>query len=164
VTDIIEKLKAISQRANYQVDNINYGGCAVMAYIVGRHLEDMGIEVEGIVPNTNPRQAAGETPRPHKHDAFWWEQNGINFNHVALRFKVDGKVYTYDTDQLHRGSLKFGEDLRYKAGCKFGNGFKIKELKKIAATGHGYWNCDFNRKDIPKLRKIVKEVFTQDEK
>jgi hypothetical protein len=164
VKDIFEKLKTISNKANDQVDKINYGGCAVMAYLVGKQLEDMGIEVEGIVPGTNPKQARMGVSRSHKNDAFWWEQNGINFNHVALRFKVGGKVYTYDTDQLHKGSLKFGEDLRYRAGCKFGNGFNIKELKKIQATGDGYWNTDFNRKDIPKLRKIVKEVFTQDEK
>ena len=159
--EIIVKLEKISKLANSYVKNINYGGCAVMAYLVSKELEKSGIEVEGIVPNSNPKQARGKAPKPHKFDANWWESNGIDFNHVAIRFKLGKKVYTYDTDQLHKGSLNFGEDLRYTAGGKFGTGFNTKELKKIASTGGGYWNKDFNRRDIPKLRKIVKEVFNE---
>lgn len=159
--DIINKLKAISSKANATVPNINYGGCAVMAAIVGRELEKLGIEVEGIVPDSNPNQARGQVKKPHKYDANWWEDNGVSFEHVALRFKLDNKVYTYDTDKLHKGRIRFGKRLEYKAGCKFGEGFKIVELKKIASTGDGFWNSDFNRKNIGKLRKIVKHYFKE---
>lgn len=160
MNDIIKKLKKISAAANAQVVNINYGGCAVMASLVGSELEKRGIPVEGIVPYGKPAQARNNLKVPHKVNAWKWEENGINFNHVAVRFKIDGAVYTYDTDALSRGSMKFGENLRYKSQFKFGGGFKVKELKKIAGTAD-YWNKDFNRRDIAKLRKIVKEVFNE---
>jgi hypothetical protein len=162
MTNLFNKLRTISNKANEKVNNINYGGCAVMAALVGKELEKLGIEVEGIVPHGNPTKARSNVEKPHVADAFEWENNGINFNHVALRFKVGSRVYTYDTDKLSRGSSRFGENLRYKTSCKFGEGFKVRELQKIANTGDGYWNQDFNRKDIPKLRKIVKEVFTNE--
>lgn len=161
MTDILKKLKKISAVANAHVNNINFGGCAVVASLVGKELEERGIPVEGIVPYGRPAKARNNLKAPHKEDAWKWEENGINFNHVAVRFKLNGKVYTYDTDSLNRGSMKFGENLRYKSQFKFGGGFKVRELQKIAGTAD-FWNKDFNRKDIVKLQMIVKEVFNEE--
>lgn len=162
MVDLIEKLKAVSYKANSQVDNINNGGCAVMAALVGKELEKLGVEVEGIAPWSNPSKARVNSGKSHKAHPMWWECNGVCFEHVALRFKFEGKMYTYDTDKLHKGRSRFGSYLQYSAGCKFGEGFNTKELKKLARCDDGYWNVAFNRKDIAKLRKIVKEEFSND--
>lgn len=156
--EIIKKLKKISAIANTMVPNINYGGCAVMAALVGTELEKLGIEVEGITTDGIP--SISRNKNSNSWDGYDWQENGVGFGHVALRFKLDDKVYTYDTDKLHRGSKRFGINLRDYTPTKFGEGLKVKELRKVASTTDGFWNEQFDRRNIPKLRKIVKEGFS----
>lgn len=159
--NILEKLKIISANANAEVSSINYGGCAVMAAIVGEELEKHGIRVEGVPNYGNPALVRKNKTNTHKFNMRMWENNGIGFGHVALRFRYNERTYTWDTDRLVRSSKEFGYPECFTE-TRFGQGLTIKELKRLS-WADGDWNTEFNRKDIPKLKRIVKNVFNKED-
>lgn len=157
MSSLIKKLKDISKEANACVEDINHGGCCVMAHLIAKEMRRLGVEAEGVASSGNPL----EIRKIHSKtgDGHWWESNGVDFEHVAVRFKYKGKIYTYDTDILRKSSNLFGL-WEYTADGEFGSGLRVSELKKIAST-RKFWNTSFNRKDIPVLKKIVEKHFKQ---
>lgn len=153
---LLKTLRNISKEANQNVENINLGGCAVMASIIAKELLKCGVQAEGVCFGQAPSQVRKFLVKG-KIYARDWEDNGVCFHHVAVRFKYAGRVFTYDTDRLHRQGNIFGESLT-PIKYKFGHGMSLKELEKVSKEKH-FWNREFNRDNIPRLRNIVKKHF-----
>ncbi len=134
---LIPKLRTLAQVVRSSVRNINGGGCAVFASLVGQRLESMGLDVE-IVSS--------------------WDE------HYAVRLKLpNGKVFTYDANKLRRSETEFGEYVDfdmdrvspYVAG-PWGTGLSVEACSELAANAD-HWNPLFDRQSIPVLERLVRE-------
>lgn len=149
------------QRALSVVPCINYGGCGVMAAITGGTLRKLGVEAEVVTIGNCLYEDFGGRAAAHirsnvydNTDPHEWDDNGLDRGHLAVRFKLGGRVHTWDSDAMYRTGRYFGEN-KYPSAGKFGEGLTIEEAKAITKTGAG-WNSTFNRRHIPMLRHLVK--------
>lgn len=147
-------LNRIGRRVNFLFPNINYGGCCVFAAIVGTELKRLGISARGIVAsysnevgNTNI-DAARENVS--ENIPWKWEESGVCFTHVGVEYDINGTVKHYDSNGVKRkGSRLMHWEI-------YDGRLTVDELKELSRTGKG-WNSRFTRKDIPAIRRLIKE-------
>lgn len=170
---IKRRLRRLSRALNtYTRGDINYGGCGVIAGIVGEILEMWGIPVEVVTPTGKDR---GTTPREARErlvaeywgegwTAYDWDENGLYRAHLAVRFKLGGKVYTWDSDGLLCSDRFFGRneygEPSYCADYPFGDGMTVQECIEISSTAEG-WNTCFDRDQIPTMRELARKYLLQ---
>lgn len=170
--ELKRRLRRLSRALNTQTKgDINWGGCGVMAGIVGEILELWGIPVEVVTPvedgwGVPPKEARerlqaeywGENWTPFYWTAFDWDDNDLSRSHLAVRFMLGGKLYTWDIDGLlcsdrFFGRRAFGEPL-HVADYPFGEGMTVAECVHISSTPSG-WNSMFDRRQIPLMRELA---------
>lgn len=85
-------------------------------------------------------------------DVWEWEDNGVSLGHVAVRFRLNGRVYTWDSDTgpLARVTM-FGASYRAPA---WGLGMTAEEARALADRPDG-WNTYFDRAQIPYIETLV---------
>lgn len=163
---LFRTLRKIQNEVNDKICNLNNGGCGVFAYLVGEELKNLGVEVEVITP-VGKRHGQDKFPAEqvrhfvrNKNDTNDWDTNGLSRKHLAVRFKTNkGKVYTYDSDAFRRGASKFGI-WGDQSDMTFGTGLTVEECRLMSESPDG-WNPTFNRRQIPKLRRIVFHHFSK---
>lgn len=161
----LRKLSAALQA--HGMYDINWGGCGVMAGIVGEILELLGVPVEVVTSS-----ACGCSPAEARQRLYWnieaendgrwdsaaWDSEGVNRTHLAVRFMLGGDLYTWDSDGLIKSDKYFG-----RLGCgtpphvadyPFGEGMTVAECVHIGSDQAG-WNCRFNRSQIPQMRELA---------
>lgn len=155
-TEIVRRLRKLSQAITTHIKRPNNGGCAVVAGIVAGHLEKLGVMVEvvtpcgwGSQPAAKVRAAVSDTKDPYD-----WSNNGLSRTHLAVRFRSGKRTYTWDSDGLKYGAGTFGEDREYSTTAKFGDGLSVKECMAIASSRAG-WNRSFDRKQIPLIKHLA---------
>ena len=142
---------------------VNYGGCGIVAAMVGREMQKLGFEVDVVTPTNKSSKTSIpavvrnklKKKKKDRNDAMVWSSNGLSRAHLALRFKIGKRLYTWDTDVLHRDGKYFG-DVAYYCGYRFGRGLTVRETSAMCVQKLG-WNETFPRDQIPELRKIVKD-------
>ena len=175
---IKRRLRRLSRALNtYTKGDINYGGCGVMAGIVGEILEIWGIPVEIVTPaekglDTPPREIRerliaeywGEDWTVHDWTVHDWDDNGLHRSHLAVRFVLGDKVYTWDSDGLLCSDRFFGRneygEPSYCADYPFGDGMTVRECIEISSTAAG-WNTWFDRDQIPMMRELARKYLLQ---
>lgn len=135
-----------------------------MAGIVGEILELLGIPVEVVTPaeeywGTPPREARERMEYFGENWTVWdWDNNGLSRAHLAVRFKLRGKVYTWDSDGLLCSDRYFGRladgSPAHSADYQFGAGMTVQECIEISSTPDG-WNERFDRRQIPLMRELA---------
>lgn len=168
---LLRRLRRLSIAATAEVPRINWGGCGVMAAIVGKRLQEFGILCEVV---TYVRKGWGgaepasvvrnRLSMEEINEPYAWDRKGLDRRHLALRFVSNGKVYTWDSHGLVRGSHWFGSQVDYdnnvlKKGFwptdpEFGSGMTVAECEAISSKQAG-WNRDFNREYIPTLEELA---------
>lgn len=137
----------------------NSGGCCVIAVEIANHLQKIyptkiriSTEYDDVNDTTVP-VAASNISDPA--DGFEWNDNGIYFGHVVVEFKYKGRNYHMDTGGVSRAT-----------GCDptFGWPFYVGDMtiahaRILARQDEGVWNSTFDRRQIPKMRKLVTEFF-----
>ena len=97
--------------------DINWGGCGVMAGIVGEILELLGVPVEVVTSSDNGCSPAEARQRLYWNiedgsDVLWdnsaWDSGGVCREHLALRFMLGRDMYTWDSDGLIKSDKYFG--------------------------------------------------------
>lgn len=165
--ELKRRLRRLSRALNTQTrGDINWGGCGVMAGIVGEILELWGIPVEVVTPSEYDLGVPPKEARERMLAEYWgenwtaddWDNNGLNRAHLALRFELGGKLYTWDSDGLLCSNRFFG---RRKCGrpshvayYPFGDGMTVQECIEISSTPYG-WNDRFDRRQIPLMRELA---------
>jgi len=147
--------------------NINSGGCGVLAGIVGEILELWGIPVEVITPADDGWGCAPKAVREQLEARYWgeewsardWDCNGLCRAHLAARFMLGGRMYTWDSNGLLCSNKYFGRDRyygvpQYRADYPFGEGMTVQECIEISSTPFG-WNDVFDRRQIPLIRELA---------
>lgn len=160
------KIKAALQEVQASVKNcvsdINRGGCCVLAAAVGAELVKRGLEVDIVVMRTWESSLFGQMDIDEvdkhikdKNDPIEWQDNGIFFAHVGVRFKLD-KWYVFDSDAINEGRTRLSKP----AEPILKGSFSVEqalEFSKIKAA----WNDTFDRKQIPLVKKLVKQAFAE---
>ena len=170
---IKRRLRRLSQALHTHTrGDINYGGCGVMAGIVGEILEQLGIPVEVVTPadgvegwGVPPKEARERLQAEYWGDDWTvcdWDANGLYRSHLAVRFWLGGKLHTWDINGLlcsdrFYGRSKDGEP-SHVADYPFGEGMTVQECIEISST-HDGWNSTFNRRQIPLMRKLAQQCL-----
>jgi len=152
---ILKILKQIGSEVNKHVDNVNLGGCCVYASTLGKMLEALDFEVRILSvdwKNTNEKIPNDEKILcPQEAE----EKLGVNFHHVGIAVKVNGRWYSHDTDRTIRGLKKFGAS-KYRASKTY---LTVNQASHFASTA-SFWNTTYNRKQgNPLIREIVKKYL-----
>jgi hypothetical protein len=156
LTTFLDKL---GDKINNNIEDVNYGGCCIVAYHVCTSLRAMGVKARVVVydpgrPAMNTvRQELmkyGESNRSTKD----WQRRGMGFWHVLVEFQYRGDRYLYDSD----GCVSRAES-RYRKGLR--GTLALVEAQGLISSPHG-WNSDFDRRQIPKLEKTIQKHFEKE--
>lgn len=157
---LLSTLRKLGKTLETEVDCINYGGCGVVAGLVGAKLEALGLQVDVVT------QSVGWGLKPSlvrsnvkdKSDPADWDRNGLSRAHLAVRFRsYNGRLYSWDSEGLYYGGTNFGID-GYQTTAKMGEGLTVEETKAMSSVTHG-WNPTFDRGNIPAIERIVNVFF-----
>lgn len=167
---LIRFLKDLGKEVNCSITNVNYGGCCVYASIVSEQLVRKGYGVGGvcswygysemdidsarnnILRDQDCRRFFAQNQYIHK----LWEDQGVNFGHVATAvFLQNGRRILHDSVETVLAKTTQVE-FRKKPIAK---GFLYPNEMKALADDSSEWNPDFNRKQIPAMKRIIKEKF-----
>lgn len=145
---IIEKLIKLSENVN-KIKNINRGGCCIFASVVSRQLEILNIPHKIIIVN-NLGEFLNTKRKTHNLDNW----SSSIFQHVLVEFD---KVYYdyngfYDIDVYHT----------YQRVSNSGT-LTLKEAEYFSTKEH-IWNKDFDRNQIPYMKKIIQDILNENEK
>lgn len=152
--DLIESLNVLAETLRESFDDISSGGCGVMAGMVGRHLERMGLVCDVATPTTYEQPNAGKIRNKvsDRSDPDEWSNNGLSRGHLAIRFRIGPTVHMWDSD--------------VGVGCKgsyfmcglttheFGLGLTVAECEWISSQQRGWSRC-FCRSQIPDMQDLV---------
>lgn len=149
-------LNNLGSEIMYDYPNINEGGCCVFASMVAYEMKRLNIPAKGIVASWDAEFTSTDidTVRNNvkSNTLKEWQTNGISFTHVGIEFRVGEDRYFYDANGVIEPTRYLGEWRIYQGRMEY------EELKALASRARG-WNNNFNRKDIPEIRKIVKSHF-----
>lgn len=154
--ELLAQLNSLGIDVNCKYTYINNGGCAVYAAIVGKALQDMGVNVKVLVAgswwgNNGHVDKARENVK-HIGKKEEWRKNNISFGHVGLEFFWKRKKYHYDSNGCHKPAKKLD------GATIFPGRMTVEECIAIAKEARG-WNTSFDRKHIPALRRMVAKHF-----
>ena len=165
--ELKRRLRRLSRALNTQTyGDINLGGCGVMASIVGEIMELWDIPVEVVTPSENDIGVSPKEARARLQAEYWcenwtaddWDDNGLSRFHLAVRFALGGKLYTWDSDGLLCSNRFFGRRVcgrpAHAANYPFGDGMTVQECIEISSTPDG-WNSMFDRNQIPLMRELA---------
>lgn len=154
-------LAGIGERITNEIRNPNCGGCGVIAAAVADKVAAMGVPVEVVTPRwwkARPAPVAVVRKLQDKgmnnHAA---DMAGLDRAHLAVRIRVGRRAFIWDSDGIYPSNA-FGRSHRYECRYRFGRGLPVEAAKALAADPSG-WNRAFNRRQIPKIHKIVQEAF-----
>lgn len=135
---------------------------AILDALAATALAKLGVEVEVI--STGERyyktpKALRESGKDLNDPSVWdWD---LHNGHLAVRFRSNGRVYTWDSAGTKYTSRAFGspDDCQGRAAYPFGHGLTPDEAASNTAvhdtrrrTG---WNSMFDRSQIPTIRELV---------
>jgi hypothetical protein len=147
-------LTNLGKKINSDFPCLNMGGCCVYAALIAEKLKENGVNANGVVVACFDSPFSVAVARKGVNDIGSlreWNDNGVAFNHVVLEFTVEGKRFRYDSAGVVEAKNGFRGDPIYSGRLK------LKELQALA-TSDG-WSTRFDRKDIPKLKKIIDIEF-----
>ena len=155
MSDLIEALDALGEELLENHPMINQGGCCVVAAHIARHLDDIGIPVRVVCSNyynnidnlddwLNIDELRSDLEYPL--DLREWTDAGVDFYHVYVEFDYRGETYTFDAEGVSINPDRLD-------GIKLDGSFTIEEATAFANTDD--WNPDFNRKEIPVVRRRI---------
>jgi len=159
---LIDKLNRLGQTTKGYCPDVNNGGCAIFATLVGRALLAKGIVAQVIVASrwAHPDEQSWVAPHIDKvrkeirrpgnvHD---WNINSVFFDHVGVEFIYNGTVWHYDTDGVHSASKKLDNLYIYPGRLR------VREAGAIAGMIPA-WNDQFPRSQIPTIKQLVNKYL-----
>ena len=160
---LFETIAKIYENIDEEIPDVNRGGCAVVASMLGERLQKIGVKnVDCRVYNYEWNMSEITAPdlntlehniREEYGDAYVagiWNENGVHFVHVKMH--VDGFLW----DSEGAVSLDEPETENWRDGCYvLVNGFiSIETMKSLADNKHN-WNPAFSRDNIPQIAEIM---------
>lgn len=140
--------------------DINYGGCGVFAALLGEALHNAGYEVSiRMAGYTEPPALPLRLIREHvqfiaevssgKVSVRHWNKYGVDNGHVFVKVRIDDHDWLLDSDGLH----EYDPDERPSQVD-----ITLDDLLSFVWNPAG-WNSEFDRKQIPTLKKKVNKLI-----
>ena len=167
IMNIVTKLDQLGVEVLRRYPTINSGGCCVYAAMIVAALHKHRIKACGIVASWNAERmnhadVSIDTIRHSisKNTLSEWEDNGISFSHVGVEFEYKGLILKtkrhYDTSGVRPAGKVLDAMPIYRGRLN------LNDLRTLAGQKDG-WNSAFDRKHIPALRKLVKNLLVVDQ-
>ena len=157
-----EMLHELQHEVTQTIPNLNCGGCGIFASEVAKRMARLGYEVEVITPShrgsVTPLEISKNVSNRKSKKCITWDDLGLHRNHLAVRFKSRGLVYTYDSTALLLGGKKFGSAGFYVCRYGFGKGLTWQQASKLARDKTA-WNQEFDRVYTDLLKSIIRRYF-----
>lgn len=141
-SEVRKCLAAIAEEVSDNIHSINSGGCAVYAVELAKRLKrlkikDMKIRVYSYRRDDNRRLPKLRVP---------WGMNGVFFCHVRMEWDAEGDVPARKSKVWNTFYQKHPGDI------------SVTAMNKLAAVKSN-WNCWFDRRQIPQMRRIMDKHF-----
>lgn len=166
---LLKLLKTVQYAVNSHIKNVNDGGCGVVAALVARHLQALGVSTcirllnreEDLEQHTHRKDISTSlnTIRARGVDFYNFsdlQEAHVYFTHVAVEFAFEGSTYIFDTLSLHK-ITKYGyvRDYVLRKGH-----MTVLEMEYHALVSEDTeWNYCFDRHQIPKLKRVIDTCF-----
>lgn len=157
---MIQDLLLFSNQVKKVHSTINDGGCGVFAYHMAKRLEQyMPIKLRVYA---NIKQEDMDTIRlkiietkGKVGNIYCWNRHDFYFGHIVIEIEFNGQVYHYDANGLHLITNNFHPEYNYLSSGYL----HLSELEELIKVPH-YWNDEFDRKEIPILKRRIKRFFS----
>lgn len=167
---IFDRLDELAYYAHEYTPWLNLGGCGVFSHLVGDRLyrspettvELLGYAVNGWCRINVPAGAdfsqsvtvdvTIDELRPRVKDrwcAIGWSRAGLKLRHIGVELLIDGTEYIFDSRGIWPSATHEGFDDRVPGRIE------RTEMLLMALQPVG-WNTDFNRDQLPYLKKLIK--------
>ena len=158
-TKIERVLERIADDVADNIENINCGGCAVYAVELAKRLDAIGITnykirtygysgSEKTNVSTVERKVFNTNLPKYTED---WGDNGVYFSHVRLEW--NGKVWDAEGATSSRKAGEWNYCYYRQRGH-----ISRKAIEKLLPLQCN-WNSMFNRRQVPKLKRIMDKWF-----
>lgn len=160
--ELMARLDSVASAITDNVQMVNYGGCAVVAYHVAKTLIGLGFRAEVVTAdNWGSAPAVARAALVGQDDwlkrrpmAARWTAAGLSRRHLACRFETDQGLFTFDSDGVVDSGSMFGHAAEYVCNYPFGQGLTVKETWPMVRSKYG-WNTVFDRAQIADVKTLV---------
>ena len=138
------------------IPNINCGGCAVFAALLGQQLNKRKINFKVRVADDEHNYELDAVPIARARNCVRpaeWETNGVGFGHVFFEVEDGGKKLFFDSNTIQPAGGKI-QLPGYGTLNVYHDPISLKETVLIARD-KSYWTSRFNRKRIPLMIKNI---------
>ncbi len=153
--EVRRRLRKLGEEIEALGCNPNRGGCCIIAAIVCRELERMGIpcEVATADPECVHYGNTAKNARDNGIPVHKWS-NEVCRSHLVVRFKA-GCYYTWDTEGLRRDKVM--PALNDLVTHPFGEGMSAEEAEELYYSS--LWNRNFDTDAIPEIRALAQMIL-----
>lgn len=136
------------------------GGCCVYAAIVGIELAKLGIPVCGVIASDIAPGTLDQLRPAENFSVHAWNATGLRIDHVGLEVELDGELWLVDAGGVVPQTA--GAYLGRAPDCPLVPGYlSLEEVVRLSLDDSpGAWVEDFDRRNIPALRRLAAEMLT----
>lgn len=150
-------------RVGRDYQRVNWGGCACVAAMIAKRLEERGVDHSIVVSgaydwsdNTEGnlhdfREELLMNNQDPREKSNWYGFN-VGFSHLWVEIEHEGERYALDCD-----GLRLVEDMYEQWGAPFEGSFTLEEVEAMGNTAN--WNPTFNRRQLPAMEKDIDYYF-----
>lgn len=158
---IIEReIRKMCVYINRQIPFINQGGCCVFAILLAKKLQKLG---RVRIRCSDIKKRSLTTIRKELHNPLninEWDNAGVMFEHVFVEFRYKNRTYHIDSEGIyHVDGRKANTPLMDNRYAVHAGELTLDEAEQFSKEPHA-WNRMFNRRQIPKLEKLINECMT----
>lgn len=152
--NLIAILDDLGWAISSKFDNVNCGGCGVVATFVAQCLEWCNItpriKVKGLGNNHIDYHRAHLVVPRDEATVVDWNEAGLSVYHIVVEFDYNGTVYHFDSN----GVVEWCGDNHDDFIQTTDGSLTIEEALTMISTPSG-WNTQFNRDQIPAMMEVV---------
>lgn len=137
---------------------MNNGGCGIFAVHMAKRLQHIVPTRIKLIDYSHHNLDEIRAELDNPLDIRQWHNHGINFVHLIVEFDYKDHTYHFDTNGLNFANDK--ESPNYKGYGLASGSFTIEEVSHFVAAPYS-WNDWFNRREIPAVKRRVKNFFTR---
>lgn len=156
-TQLIPFLEGLGRQLESEYERLNWGGCCVIAGLIGGHLENF-TDTKVVVFNGWRGSRNIDDMREDiiavMGDPLDKKNWCMGFDHVMLEIEVDGTFYLVDSNGVNES-----EGFNKYNGRADGH-LTMEEAQALGNSTHG-WNSTFDRDQIPDIEETINEWFDQ---
>ena len=159
---IIDTLSNLAHELETKIKYPNSGGCGIIALEVASYLDrhyDCAIKVINSESENSPVKSLTQVFKYSPYmmvegdTEVWHDEYDIWFSHIVLQLKFGKKKYIFDTNGVHP-KKQYNKEFNHYGTIMRGR-MPLETMMRLNDNKDN-WNSRFNRRQIPKIRRIVR--------